>query len=408
MTRRGAALKSSSRFSTPGVSKRPFTDPGLVASLGTGDCVAFVGAGFSKPMGMPLWAPLLSRLVAAIRPHLRAADEVPKALLAYAEGCIKHNELARAASALRRADPNHIVDDQLREAFDYDRLFRQRDKKDPARREMENRGRSLLALPWAGVVTTNYDDFLDHAGSWNIRVETPWQRQRLGQTLKMGGRPFLVHLHGHVGTGKYVLAEEDYDSTYLGAATVQSFLRALLLRYTVVFIGTLVEDRFVEFKRELQLVFQDHDAAVGASPPLSNEYVLLPETAVERGGYLESTHGFRCVYYKNDTGNHEGLVPLLDSIRDRLLKSEGKSQLDVICDELLSIVKSAGADGLAYRDIALEFMKRFGRNKKFHDFGTLNLRELYYRLFSLVQWRRLSFDERSEKFSVLRRRTLTH
>jgi hypothetical protein len=93
-----------------------------------------------------------------------------------------------------------------------------------------------------------------------------------------------------------ILSEDDYDNVYLGSSTLQSFLRALLLRYTIVFIGTQVEDRFVEFKRQLQLLFKDRTLSANR-PPLSPEYVLLPETELDRGNYLISTGGFRVLQY---------------------------------------------------------------------------------------------------------------
>jgi hypothetical protein len=127
-------------------------DQSLLESFRAGDCATFVGAGFSAPVGMPMWSGLLEQLVRRLRSSSRASD-TKHALLAYAKKCIANGQLARAASAVRRSDPSGLIEQHLKDLFDAQRCFRDLPEKDPRRQEMQARLDALLSLPWAGVVT---------------------------------------------------------------------------------------------------------------------------------------------------------------------------------------------------------------------------------------------------------------
>jgi hypothetical protein len=337
---------------------------------------------------MPLWKPLLKQLVKDIRGPSRNAE-----LLSYAGKCIREGFLPRAASALRRGAPG-LIDAQLRTIFDSDKL-----NKLPAtnktRIEMVERLDALIALPWVGIITTNYDTLIDEyvndrgrKGRWESIGSVP---SDICRALKSNKKRFLIHLHGSVAQGRMILSEEDYDETYLDSSSIQSILRAILLRYTVVFIGTQVEDRFVEYKRHLQLLFRDR-GTTGGGPPLSPEYVLLPRTERQRAKYLEETGGFGVLYYDNATKKHEGLIPLLREIRSRL--ESGVAGLDEINERLEAIVKKRSPAR------AEEILRDFWASppKNHAKFRNLNERELTYRLYYLVVRKKLVYNEGPETF----------
>src|SRR5580698_5548733 len=123
--RSDASTHSLGISNSPGGSLKVTIDQNLLASFRAGDCVAFVGAGFSAPVDMPLWRPLLERFVADIAGSV-SRDEDAKNLLAYASKCVQEGQLARAASAIRRADPTGLIEQQLKSYFDADRQFRRR------------------------------------------------------------------------------------------------------------------------------------------------------------------------------------------------------------------------------------------------------------------------------------------
>lgn len=340
---------------------------------------------------MPLWRPLIERLIDVVS---KASDRID--LIEYSKSCLREGQLPRAASVLRSADETHRIDQELREVFNGDRLFTRRPKDDPKKIEMQERLDSLTSLPWAGYITTNYDTLIiEHLAKvgrpcGNV-CSTPYDN--LARTLKSSDRPFFIHLHGNVASGPLILSEDDYDDAYLASPPLQSFLRAILLRYTVVFLGTLVEDRFVEMRRQLQLLFKDR-RHVPNSPLMSPEYVLLADTDKQRGSYLESTGGFRAIYYKNTTGKHEGLVPALVELRAALTKYGGTTRIpDTVNKRLLAII-SKYPEGIDQ----LKIVQEFWANGPLAAYPDLTSSELYFRLFYLIHKNLISYDDPYQTF----------
>jgi len=372
--------------------------PSLLRSFRAGNCVAFVGAGFSYPVEMPLWQPLLIALKKALEPL--GTDDSHWSLLNYAQVCIDGGQLARAASALREADkPCKEIDNQVRELFDYSR-YDSLQAKDPRKVEMSARIKALTSLPWAGVVTTNYDELLGRSGRrWKPIVRAPTDRLDLGRALKSSERPFLVHLHGTVASGgSIVLTEEDYDSVYLGSSTVNSFLRALMLRYTLVFIGTSIEDKFVEYKRELQSLFSDHAKAL-----IDPEFALLASDDSDRGDYLERTQGFKCIYYDNARGKHEGFVGALRQMRDQLVEPSQAIEIDDVSHNLLAILQEF-AGRATYQQIEEAYSQRTkAKAEGFHHgydrHGEVTANDIYYRLVFLRDRHYCDYNSETQEYS---------
>jgi len=366
-------------------------DEELLRTLRAGDCIAFVGAGFTRAIDMPLWRELLNKLVEAVGRSPESTE-----LVEYAKFCIKENLLPRAASVLRNADVKGKIDSILRSEFDGNTLYTQRQNNDPKKIEMKSRLEALTSLPWAGYITTNYDTLITEYLNENRRpckiiCGTPYDN--LARALKSSDRPFFIHLHGNIASQLLILSEDDYDEAYLGSPPLQNFLRAVLLRYTIVFIGTQVEDRFVELRRQLQLLFRDR-RQMSSGPEMSREYVLLSDIDRQRGKYLESTGGFRAIYYENATKNHEGIVPALLDLRRFLTKYDGAGgSLDPINQRLLDIIKST-PDGIRQSEIT----------EKFWEHGSLteiSNSELYFRLFFLIYKNLITLDKQWETFKPL-------
>jgi SIR2-like domain len=326
---------------------------------------------------MPLWEDLLLRLAKALKKHPSHPD-----LIQYAEDCIGKGQLPRAASAISRAGIPQDVMSELKAFFSRKHF----NNADPAsKREMQLRLETLTSLPWAGYITTNYDTLITDYFS---NVGRPFDNicngpaDNLGRAMKSSERPFFIHLHGAVGSGNLILTEEDYDDAYLGSSSMNNFLAAILLRYTLVFIGTQVEDRFVELRRHLQLLFQRKAKGLTADliPP---EYVLLahPQEAL-RGSYLEYTGGFKAIYYTNSTQHHEGLVSRLKEMKKGVSEHKyNAGNNDAVRKRLEQIVK-AHPHGVMFETVVEEFWSKTAAAVRGRD--KLNNHELYYCLFYLA------------------------
>src|SRR5262249_9396282 len=119
-------------------------------------CVAFVGAGFSMACGMPGWDGLLRKVLAdASNAFAESADRLQECESAIAQGQFSH-----AAESLRRLMADGEFDESVRLQFNSNVLrSAPEEKKARMLRRMEN----LVRAPWAGIVTTNYDELIEDA-----------------------------------------------------------------------------------------------------------------------------------------------------------------------------------------------------------------------------------------------------
>lgn len=375
----------------------------LVRRFRAGNCVAFIGAGFSAPTGMPLWGQLLSNLIQRLMIDFRqGGSQDSLRTLELATEFINHGQFPRAASAIRAADiSTQHIDGYLKEIFDSKTKFDDKQRNDTGKKQMQKRLRALLSLPWAGIVTTNYDTLVsDELFRRGVDMKSLYltQASNLGQTLKSGVRPFVVHLHGNIANGRIILTEGDYDNAYLASSQLSDFLTVLLLRNTIMFIGTQVEDRFVERKRHLKLLFDQTGVSL---PP---DYVLLPDTDIDhlRGEYLNSTGTFVVMYYKCTKNRHEGFVPMLESIRDQLAGPERAIELDDVSKLLFKIIRNH-PDGVGFAGILRDFWPLGARIvARYPDLYNLNDRELGYRLHYLINKNQVVYNEVKRTYQATR------
>ena len=137
-----------------------------------------------------------------------------------------------------------------------------------AKERMHARLQNLIRVPWAGILTTNFDDYIRADGfDWRANGTDP----DLGHILSRN-EPFLVRLHSGDWHSDTVLTSEDYYQTYLNDGKVPGlrlFLKAVMLSYQVVFIGASLEDRVLDVRRELHQTFRGY---------LPNAWALVPGT----------------------------------------------------------------------------------------------------------------------------------
>jgi hypothetical protein len=354
--------------------------------------VAFIGAGFTAPIKMPTWKMLLTDLIAKVEQGNGAPPQFLQAI-EYAKDCINKDQLVRAASVISSAAGQNRkeIEPYLKSAFSSAK-YTGLEAGAAMRKQMEARLDALASLPWAGIVTSNYDTIVtDHFRNAGIGADNICYgpEGNLGSILKSIRRPFLVHLHGSVAAGKMVLTESDYGDAYLSGSQTPSFLRALFLKYTVVFIGSEVEDRFIELRRELDLIFPGRIAA------LPSEYVLLADSNRGRGEYLAATGAFKVFYYSNRANQHEGFLPALKDLVAAVREADwGTAQLDKINNGLLSVIQRY-PKGIKMDDIVKKFCEansELWENPDKFGFDNLNHRELIYRVFFLKDKKRIMYD----------------
>tara|TARA_B100001750_G_scaffold218896_1_gene205402 strand:- start:629 stop:1921 length:1293 start_codon:yes stop_codon:yes gene_type:complete len=269
----------------------------LRAEIVGGNCVAFVGAGFSAPL-VPEWPALLRRLgedlgESAMVERVLGADARPRS-----------DALEAAAQMLRDAHPEPFLE-ALRQRLGHEALAT---AVTPGGR-MARRLELLRSVPFATILTTNFDGLLrgrtpDGGAYWGaLRPQAHrwwearfWDREHLG--------PQVVKLHGDVDAetaDALVFSKRDYRQRLYSLASYRSFLRAMMARFTVLYLGFSFTDAYVnELRSEVLSIFGDH-----AHAPIA--YAVLPNVPEDYRAYLRSHEGIQVLPYAHERGDeHQG------------------------------------------------------------------------------------------------------
>jgi hypothetical protein len=269
------------------------------------ECVAYVGAGFSRSIGMPDWKGLVSYLISG-----------PRKLLGYKSGVAQElllaGDLAGAAAILKASLSPKDLELALNHLFGYEACQRAPADDQILTKERVDR---LLRGHWAGIVTTNYDRLiengLDHlsAEDWIANVQNHGDSKSLGHILSMASehRIFFVKLHGSLSSSRIVLTTQDYNDAYLSSTHITAFLTSLFLCYHVIFLGCSLDDDVVRLRRRLFSDFKGH---------LPSSFALFSDTPADRAKakLLSDTCGVEGIFYNNPDGKYRGLNTFLDKL----------------------------------------------------------------------------------------------
>lgn len=276
---------------------------GLIAEIRAGRCVTFVGAGFTGAARLPDWVSLLRELV--------AKPEVDPTLRAYVEGRLKK----KTAHAFDEAA--QVLQDALgREAFIAHLATRLAHP--PRTEEMDRRLRWLQDIPFRAVLTTNFDgvmkgqtpdpevyrSLLRHDPGWHRRLYLPRREKRKRLTVK---------LHGDLSKPEtVVLSRLDYRRLLYSDLAYMSFLRAVLVTNTVLYLGFSFTDAYINELRSETLAILGH--ADYQEPVAYAVMSDVPEFARE---HYRRNEGIEILAYDTREGaDYSGFDQLLKSIHD--------------------------------------------------------------------------------------------
>lgn len=270
-----------------------------------GNCVAYVGAGFSMAAGMPGWVGLLAKLVE----HLEQYG--PQANLVHARQALTLKDLPMAASIIRKVMNRAQINRSLNDIFGTGAFQRANHTQ---KEQMNERLKKLLGGKWAGIVTTNYDLLIEQAflkepdAGWHPDIQIDGDASRFSEVLvrAQDAQTFFVKLHGSITGQDVVLTTEEYDNAYLRTPQISTFLQALMLQYHLIFIGCSLEDEIVRIRRRLTKDFE-------GSIPIA--YALMPRNPQNEAKslFLTTTANIQPIWYPSAPGDkdHKGLDDLL-------------------------------------------------------------------------------------------------
>jgi CheY-like chemotaxis protein len=243
---------------------------GLTRSILDGRCIAFVGAGFSRP-AIPDWRSLLVQLASELDAEVALANDA-SALDFELIGA----ELRRRAgsdAAFERL-VKRIVDRSLSPgAAGHDTMRR--------RREL------LQRIPFKAILTTNFDPWLaadrDLDLYWKVlrADEGRWWHFPVRAGDRHPGVP-VIKLHGDANgdpaSSPLVLGRGDYRARVYGEQAYTAFIRAAFAQYTVLFLGVSFTDAYLnELRSETLQMLGNRHTAWGFATKLvdaSNQHIV--------------------------------------------------------------------------------------------------------------------------------------
>ncbi len=309
------------------ISPQPYSpriDAGLLDAIRNGNCVAFVGAGFSAAANFPQWQELIRRLTDKLPAEYshEKTRELIRSLLR-SQAAPSNRDLEMAAQLLFDALTEETFCRYLQQVFS--------EEKPPV--AMQRRLRHLRGIPFRAIVTTNFDPLLPgtlpSAEAYRRLLRprrrlSPWReaitRIALGDEGLNGFSSdtdaLIVQLHGQLEhSGSLVLTRSQYRHRLYGNPAYLTMLRSLLASSTVLFLGYSMTDAYLnELRSELVEAFSDQSET---AEPMA--WAIIEGVTEIAQSYYRQQEGLGVIPYRAsaDGTNHDEFDAILKAIYDQ-------------------------------------------------------------------------------------------
>lgn len=261
------------------------------------DCIAWVGSGLSKlpvQTGYPDWRETVQEICRACGVSPPPVDaNLPDKLIDKAEEC-KIADIQAYHSTLARIFGRPVA--ETRAAYQW-----------------------LMAIPFRGYVTTNFDPLLLDAGQVHGLVDHCAYPDL--PTLKLGGSSRAIfYLHGlarHNNTPRgenLILARSDFDIAYNGA--IRPFIDSMFRELPILFLGCRLEEPPIQeaFRRVRDIHLQIEQAYPGKPRP--KRFILIPSR------YREEDDGYGGKAKTSDKGAEDSEETRFDGLGVKVIRYE--------------------------------------------------------------------------------------
>ena len=217
------------------------------------------------------------------------------------------------------------VADELRERLGEGRFqFFMFDKLGRQARSPSDAHYAFWDLPFASVITTNYDFLLESAyfsrRRQTLRTSTPTTSAI--QLSRGGGEPHLFKLHGSLDDlGNIVFGRADYRQLNLHNGRLYEYLMRLFIQNSVLFLGYSLTDP------DLTTLLDNMREAYDRSVP--NCYALVTKETISefRGGRLAKNYNLHTIPYDPSDASHPEVLEFLRGL-GRAVRERGRQEVD--------------------------------------------------------------------------------
>lgn len=285
----------------------------LVDAVADGRVILFAGAGVSRgrvrkrtgesEQYLPTWDGLLIELLR----HTVANGRMPKDEAATLRTAIKEQKHEFVGEMIRRRMGEADYEQAL------ETIFRNPELEPTHRHEL------IVALPFAGVLTTNYDKLLEssYARQRSLPPTYTFEDAADAAAALSHERFFVFKVHGDIDRKKsIVLTQRDYRDVTHRQPGYRAVLNAIFITKTVLFVGCSMTDP------DINLILETVTESLrGKGPP---HYALVPEREAKtaEAEYWRDFYGIRLIQY-DATKGHPEIDDFLDSLR-RAVDSRSK------------------------------------------------------------------------------------
>jgi hypothetical protein len=304
---------------------KPTTPDDLIAQIARQNCVVFVGAGLSEGAGLPGWSKLLHQMISWCESH-----NIDLSNKADIENLLDEKKDMLAAADVLRAK---MGDDNYRQFME--EVFLRPDLK-PA--EVH---RILSRIPFVCAGTTNYDQLVEegyretHPGE-SFNVFTQVDHEHLGTSLH-AKRFFVLKAHGTIERfDTIVLGWKEYNRLIHASEGYRTFLRALFINRTVLFIGfSMTDPELLLLLGGLKEVFKGHT-------PTHYALMNVSSTTQTEQELFEENYGVKIISYTPSAIDHPEVKAFLLELSEKVTQNAAWHQVE-------ELRKAAETDDPHYR-----------------------------------------------------------
>ncbi|MCC5672572.1 SIR2 family protein [Kocuria rhizophila] len=285
---------------------------GLIDAMAKGECVLFIGAGFTKNAtstgANPVsWAELLTELLNKISPNpVRGRRTNADAAIA---GQIKNGDLLWAAQALETRFTEAGWHADYREI-----IARAVDGPVDAKFQPGLPHESLLNLDARLIITTNYDKVLERLFGDGY-VYLTYKNDNIAESVRTG-KSIVLKLHGTTDDPQgLILTRLDFAELRRKGVQALGVVEALALTRTVLFLGYSLDDP------DLQLILENQMLMSSSTP---GHYLLTSSraTTAARVDVMRKAFGVQVITYSDQGG--EGFSRVFQDLVEEVLSTRAK------------------------------------------------------------------------------------
>ena len=286
----------------------------MIDEIKSGNCIAFVGAGFSAP-ALPTW----DYLIRTISEHSSVSDQTRRTV----NGLLD----SRANSATELFDKEaaaQMLEDEL--SGELASILREvlKPSKSPGDTTVRNRIELLAKIPFQAILTTNFDDYLEaSSGRENVYsdvlkpVARRWVDSVSWESTEGTSLVPIIKLHGQLSDGQSItdvaLSRSGYRKLLFERPDYANFLKAILVTRTVLFIGFSFSDSYLNLLRSEVINLTRSEDSDGLTA-----YAIMNDITDEGCNYLVKHEGIQPIRYFTDSTDgkpdHSGFDDLLSDI----------------------------------------------------------------------------------------------